>query len=211
MMAKTNADKAYELILEKIITAEMAPSSVIEERQLMNDFEFGRTPVREALKRLQVEKFVTVSPRRGMFVAPISITDINRIYEIRLVLEAFNLRLVTERITPSELKALEEHIQRCQHVGNCDVQEQIALDRHFHFLTYEASQNHWLDADLRRYYYMSQRIWFYAYTSLDVNWIGLQDHPRILSALKEKDADKAAAEIRNHIVNFQMHIKDHLF
>ena len=69
MATKTNADTAYEFILERIITAEMAPGSVIEERELMTLCDLGRTPVREALKRLQVEQFINVSPRRGMFVA----------------------------------------------------------------------------------------------------------------------------------------------
>ena len=211
MATKTNADTAYEFILERIITAEMAPGSVIEERELMTLCDLGRTPVREALKRLQVEQFINVSPRRGMFVAPISYTDINRIYEVRHELEAFNMRLATERITPPQLEELERHIQCYQTAGDLSIHEQIVLDRQFHFLTFEASHNHWLIADLKRYYYMSQRIWFYAFKSLDSNWIGLQDHLGIVKAIEEKDAQQAEVRIRRHLENFQKHIKDYLF
>ena len=211
MMTRTNAEKAYEFILEKIITVELAPSSVIEERKLMKDFGLGRTPVREALKRLQVEKFVTVSPRRGMFVAPITYSDINRIYEVRLELEAFCMRLASERITDPELETIEEHVNVCKAAEGKSIEEQIALDRQFHFLTYEGCHNSWLIADLKRYYYMSQRIWFYGYTSLEAIWIGLQDHPHILRALRERDADEVERRIREHIKNFQAVIEEYLF
>lgn len=207
----TNAEKAYEFILERIITAEMAPGSVIEEPELMEMCALGRTPVREALKRLEVERFVTVSPRRGMFVTPISYADINRIYEVRQELEALNIRLATERITTTQLEALEIHVEHSQAANNCSIQEQIFLDRQFHFLTFEASHNPWLNADLKRYYYMSQRIWYYAYKSLDSNWVGLKDHLGILQAVKEKNADQAEINIRKHLENFQKHIKEYLF
>jgi len=210
-MDLTNAEKAYQFILEKIITAEMEPGSVIEERVLMRDSSLGRTPVREALKRLQVEKFVTVSPRRGMFVAPITYSDINRIYEVRLELEAFNMNLAVRRITDEQMEMIEDHVQSCLQAVDCSIQEQIVLDRQFHFLTYEASHNSWLAEDLKRYYYMSQRIWFYGYTSLEAIWIGLQDHPQIFTALQERDAEKVELRIREHIENFQKHIKEYLF
>ena len=211
MKTITNAEKAYEFILERIITAEMAPGSVIEEPELMEMCALGRTPVREALKRLEVERFITVRPRRGMFVTPISYADINRIYEVRQELEALNMRLATERTTKTQLEDLESHVALCQKANDCSVQEQINLDRQFHFLTFEASHNLWLIADLKRYYYMSQRLWYYAYKSLDSNWVGLKDHVGILEALKEKNADQAELKIRKHLENFQKHIKEYLF
>ena len=210
-MAVTNADKAYQFILEKIVTAEMAPGSVIEERVLMEDIGLGRTPIREALKRLQVERFVVVRPRRGMFVAPITYSDINRVYEVRIEIEAFNMRLASKRITDERIELIAEHILKCAESENCSVEEHISLDRQFHFMTYEACHNQWLIADLKRYYYMSQRIWFYGYNSLDINWIGLSDHPQILEALKERNQEEAEKRIRSHIKNFQKVIKEYLF
>lgn len=210
-MTKTNAEIAYEFILEKIITVELEPGSVIEERKLMKEFDFGRTPVREALKRLQVEKFITVSPRRGMFVAPITYTDINRIYEVRVELEAFGIRLSAERITDQQITEIEEHLDLYKDTSNYSIQEQISIDRNFHFLTYEATHNSLLITDLKHYYNMSQRIWFYGYESIDPSWIGLDDHIGIVNALKQKDPDEADKRIRYHIKNFQNHIRDYLF
>lgn len=70
------SEKAHHLIKEKIITLELPPFSVINEQTLMEEFELGRTPIREALLRLAAEGLVNVVPQRGMFVANISITDL---------------------------------------------------------------------------------------------------------------------------------------
>ena len=70
-------EQAYHLIKEKIITLELEPLSIIDEKALSEDLELGRTPIREALQRLAGENLVFIAPRRGMFVAEISITDLN--------------------------------------------------------------------------------------------------------------------------------------
>jgi len=102
-MVVTDADKAYKQIKEKIVTIEMKPGAVIREVELMADLKLGRTPIREALKRLQSENLVIATPRRGMFVSDVAITDLTQIYEIRVELEALCARLAAERINPKQL------------------------------------------------------------------------------------------------------------
>ena len=75
-MKPTNAEKAYTQIKKKIVTAQMPPGSVINEAQLMEEFSLGRTPIREAIKQLQMENLVMVTPRKGMFVADMAVTDL---------------------------------------------------------------------------------------------------------------------------------------
>ncbi len=91
-MTLTDADKAYRQIKEKIVTVQMMPGSVIREAELMDNLRFGRTPIREALKRLQTESLVDVVPRRGLFVADITITDLQQIYEVRVEVESLCAR-----------------------------------------------------------------------------------------------------------------------
>jgi DNA-binding GntR family transcriptional regulator len=177
----------------------------------MEDCDYGRTPVREALKRLQAEKYITVSPRRGMFVAPITYTDINRIYEIRVELEVLGIRLATERITNQQKAEIAKHLDLYQDASSYSIPKQISLDRKFHLRLYEATHNKLLIDDLQRYYNMSQRIWFFGCDSIDSTWIGLDDHIGIFKAVIEMDGDAAEEGIRNHIKNFQKHIKDYLF
>lgn len=206
----TDADKAYELILDKIIRAEMEPGSVILEPRIMKTLELGRTPIREALKRLQLENFITVSPRRGMFVTPITITDINRIYEVRVELEALSVRLAANRVTPQQIDEMQTLLDDSKTYSSEDPNEIVALDRSFHFLTYQASHNEFLNKDLRRYYNMSLRIWFFGISSLTPIDVGLQDHVDIVDGIANKDPDLAEKAVRRHISNFQQKIKEHL-
>ena len=90
------SDKAYQLIRHKIITLELSPLSAIDEQALMEDLQLGRTPIREALQRLAAEDLVLLAPRRGMFVSDISITDLQKVFELRLMLESFCARLAAK-------------------------------------------------------------------------------------------------------------------
>ena len=110
-MSKTDAEKAYQAIKKKIVTTELVPGSVINEAQLMKTLKFGRTPIREALKRLQVEDLVVVKPRRGIFVSELAITDLAQIFEVRVELESLAARLATERISPEKLDELKELVE----------------------------------------------------------------------------------------------------
>jgi DNA-binding GntR family transcriptional regulator len=204
----TDADKAYQIILDKIIKAEMAPGSLIQEPVLMESLGLGRTPIREALKRLQVEHFVTVSPRRGMFVTPIAIRDINHIYEVRMELEALVIRLAVQRVTPEQLVQLEDLVNQDSLKSLTTADVIMELDRTFHFLVYQASQNQYLMADLMRYYFMSQRIWYYGLSTMKPIEIGIFEHVEIVKAIKAGSSELAEAAIRKHISNFQKNIKE---
>src|SRR3970040_2203668 len=119
-MVVTDADKAYKQIKEKIVTIEMKPGAVIREVELMADLKLGRTPIREALKRLQSENLVIATPRRGMFVSDVAITDLTQIYEIRVELEALCARLAAERINPKQLIAMRTLADEWRTVDNTD-------------------------------------------------------------------------------------------
>lgn len=209
-MQGTDAEKAYNLILNKIIKAEMEPGSLIQERVLMDTLGYGRTPIREALKRLEVERFVNVSPRRGMFVAPIDIVDINQIYAVRMELEALVIRLAVQNATPGQIAELEALVDEEVLDGLESPYEIMELDRKFHFKTYAVSQNKFLQADLKRYYFMSQRIWYHGLGAMKPMDIGIQDHIDIVVAIKARDTKGAEEAICKHISNFQKNIKLHL-
>ena len=102
-MPVTDTQRAYELIRVKIITTQMPPGAVIHEGDLMAELGLGRTPIREALKLLEAQRLVSVSPRRGMFVAPINLADLGEIEEMRSVLDPLSVRLAAARIMPAVL------------------------------------------------------------------------------------------------------------
>jgi DNA-binding GntR family transcriptional regulator len=87
------ADRAYLAIRGLIVSLALPPAAVIDERELMQRLGLGRTPVREALRRLAQEQLVEVFPRRGMFVTNVDVRDLARISEVRLALEPEAARL----------------------------------------------------------------------------------------------------------------------
>jgi DNA-binding GntR family transcriptional regulator len=107
-MAKKHsiADQAYQAILKDIHTCLLEPGSQIAQSTLMENYDFGVTPVREALKRLESEGFVRTIPRYGYIITPVTVKDVEDIYEMRAILEKASVRLAVQRATESQINEL---------------------------------------------------------------------------------------------------------
>ena len=101
------ADRAYAEMRDRIVTLRIPPGSPIDEDALGKEFEMGRTPVREAIKRLSLENLVTVFPRRGTFASEINITDLAHIADVRVQLERHAAYRAAERIGAAQHEQLE--------------------------------------------------------------------------------------------------------
>ena len=209
-MRPTDAEKAYTQIREKIITAKMPPGFVINEAQLMEEFALGRTPIREALKRLQMEDLVIVASRKGMYVADIAVTDLLQIFEIRVELESFSTRLAAERITESEIIELQKLAIAYQETDLSNKECLIRLDGEFHSLIAEATHNKFLIKEIEYYYSLSLRIWYIALNYAKPDEIDVNAHIEILEAIQAKDANRAGLRMRKHIQDFHKTIKQYI-
>lgn len=199
--------KAYHLIKEKIITLELAPSSVIDEQALMKELGLGRTPIREALQRLNAEGLVLIVPRRGMFVTDISITDLQKIFEVRTVLTGFCARLAAQRGTTDQVAQMEQVLRGLEQVQSGDYKVLIDIDRRFQRLMYQAAGNDILAESLDRLYDLSLRIWYLVLHQLGDVRDAIEQHRQVAEALKARDGARAEALIQQHIVQFQQKIK----
>jgi DNA-binding GntR family transcriptional regulator len=208
-MNLTDAEKAYRQIKRQIITTELSPGVVISEAQLMKELKLGRTPIREAIKQLQAEDFITVTPRRGMFVTDISITDLSQLFEVRIELEELSARLASERITPEQLKQLDKLAQKYQENHPTDKDKLIDLDADFHNLIAEAAHNKFLQKIVGFYYDLSIRIWYLAINYAKPEDIDVSAHLEVLEAIQAKDAEKAGQRMRKHIRDFHQIIKQY--
>ncbi len=85
---RSQSEEAYQRILERIVSLEMPPGSVVNEARLREELKIGRTPIREALQRLARENLVRSIPHRGTFITDVNITDLARITEVRVVLDS---------------------------------------------------------------------------------------------------------------------------
>jgi DNA-binding GntR family transcriptional regulator len=201
------SDKAYQLIRQRIITLELAPLSAIDEQALMDDLQLGRTPIREALQRLSSEGLVFFAPRRGIFVADISITDLQKIFELRLILEGFCARLAAQRATPEQLAAMVKIVQELEHVPSEDRKALMAIDEQYHELLYEAGDNEFLAEILKRLHALSFRLWYFVLERLGDVRHAMEQHIEITEALQARDGIRAEELLQQHIFSFQQEIK----
>lgn len=106
---KSIAEQAYKAISMDILTCELQPGSQIAQSQLMERYAFGVTPVREALKRLESEGFVRTIPRFGYIITPITVKDVEDIYEMRSILELASVRLAIQRASDAQIAELQKY------------------------------------------------------------------------------------------------------
>jgi len=202
------ADRAYIELRDRIVTLRIAPGEPIDEDRLGQELEMGRTPVREAIKRLALENLVTVFPRRGTFASEINITDLNHISDVRMTLEGHAASRAAERITETqrgELHALLVELGRSQ--GSDDVEALMALDARVHRFIYRCTGNPYLEDTLARYFNLSLRIWHLVIDRLPHLFARVHEHGDMLRAIAAGDAERARAIVAEHIGTFEDEIR----
>ena len=212
-MAATAAERAYELLKEKIVTTRMKPGAMIEEAALVNDLGLGRTPVREALKRLEAERLVVVLPRRGMYVSDVTLAELRELEEVRVPLEILSARLAVRRITPSQLEELEcllAELADHHEVGEHASERSLEMDRRLHELVWRAGGNSLLEAECARLFNLSLRMWYMLVDRLEPSDFHEELFGEIFAAAREKDEQRAEDAIRNHILLFGDSLRRHL-
>ncbi len=193
------ADQAYHAIRGLIVSLELAPGAVIDERQLVERLAIGRTPVREALRRLAQERLVEVYPRRGMFVTGVDVRELARLSEVREVLEPEAARLAAERATDADRRELGALLVELDTAGG----ELMALDERIHRAVYRAAHNDLLEATLEQYYVLALRIWSMALDRAHDLGEAVEEHRALVEAIRSGDAERAADTMRAHVRNFE--------
>src|SRR5690242_11983102 len=143
---RSQSEEAYRRILERIVRLEMPPGSVVNEASLREELKIGRTPIREALQRLARENLVRSVPHRGTFVTDVNISDLARITEVRLVLEAHAARLAAEKLTSADREAITELLDLLRRGRVTDQRDLMQLDQQIHLMVYRAAHNPFLEA-----------------------------------------------------------------
>lgn len=192
------ADQAYIAIRNAIVSLELAPGAVIDERALIERLGIGRTPVREALRRLAHEQLVEVFPRRGMFVTNVDVRDLARISEVREALEPEAARLAAERATEDERDALAE-------LGSSIVRgaDLMDIDERIHRAIYAAAHNDLLEKTLGEYYVLAHRIWMIALDRNEALEEAVEAHRNLVLAIINGSGDRAADLMRAHVQDFE--------
>jgi DNA-binding GntR family transcriptional regulator len=202
------AEKAYYLLRDRIISLALPPGSTLEERRLMTELGLGRTPIREALRRLADERLVEVVPRRGMFVTHIDIRDLAAISEVRIELEGSAGRLAAERATDDE-RALagELHDLLVKRGAVADQRELMRLDQRIHRHVHACTHNAYFTETLDEYFVLSLRLWFLVLDQIAGLPQAIDEHIDLLAAVRDGDGDRAEAILRTHVSGFEQAIR----
>jgi DNA-binding GntR family transcriptional regulator len=202
------ADRAYVELRDRIVTLRIPPGAPIDEDLLGGELEMGRTPVREAIKRLALENLVTVFPRRGTFASEINITDLNHISDVRIVLEGHAAFRAAERINDAQRSELEDLLgQLGRSQGSDDAEELMALDAQVHRFIYRCTGNPFLEETLTAYFNLSLRIWHLVLDRLPHLFARVHEHDDVLHAIAAGEASRAQTTLCEHIVTFEREIR----
>ena len=203
------ADRAYLALRDRLITLQIRPGEPIDDGQIARELEVGRTPVREALKRLEDDRLVIAYPRRGTFATSVDITDLAHINEIRLQLEPLAARRAAERATAVQRAGLRELIARIEanDEPSGDRTDLMRLDLTVHRAIYRAAGNPHLEDVLIRYHNLATRIFCLFLARLPNVVDHVNEHAPLLTAIVSGDADRAAELAREHVTGFEAGVR----
>ncbi len=192
----------YETIREAIRNGTLTPGERLMEIQLAEELGVSRTPVREAIRKLELERFVVMLPRRGTYVSNLSLKDINEVFEIRAALDGLAAGLAAERITEEELEQMERLlVEIADHIERHDNQKIVEADEAFHDILYRASRNERLVGII-----YNLREQFARFRSVSINYPGrlqntLEEHRQLVEAIAQRNPEAAQQKAREHIEN----------
>lgn len=199
------SERAYHEIRRMIVRLDLAPGDVIREELLQQSLGLGRTPIREALQRLVRDQFVTVISRRGMYVSSIDVGDLALLYETRAILEPYAMRLACARGTGEAWDDMAVLLEGA--AAGSSPTELLEIDRRCRELVWAAADNRFLTDHLDMLYAHSDRLWhLYLGDVADLHGM-IAEHREILSALRGRDADRAAELIEAHMHRFDQQIR----
>jgi len=191
-----------EAIREAIIGGTLKPRERLMEIQLAEELGVSRTPIREALRELELEGFIVMVPRKGAFVADMTFKDIADIFEIRVALEGLAAGLAAERITDEEMEDMERHlVEKADAIARGDMERLVEVDTRFHESIYKASRNDRLKGIINN---LREQIQRFRATSLAYPGRmkqSLEEHRSIVEAIHARDVALARQLTQEHIEN----------
>lgn len=196
----TTTAYVIDSIRDSILNGQFSLGSRFDQKAIAEDLGVSLVPVREALRMLEGEGFVTINPRRGAFVTDISAAELEELYMIRAELEDLATRRAVPNLNPAQMAELAAIIELMEEAtGMQEFAQLMELNRNFHFTIYNASESPLLSEMMSSLWNRSS-LYRRVFTYLPERAIqALQEHKEIYDACREGDSDAAGSAVRRNI------------
>jgi DNA-binding GntR family transcriptional regulator len=197
--------KTYQSLRYRIITHDLKPGVQLNEHRLMDEYNIGRTPLREVFIELYRDGLIQRFPRSGTFVAPLDFHFFRQVVEIRASLEPYAAQLAASRVTEGQLSSLRGILEKVESDSHANEKKQRLLTQYefdFHDILYEATHNQKLIDILHELHGISARFWHYLVFSQQELAEQFDDLNVLYRALEKREPDKARTAMEVHIHNF---------
>lgn len=208
---RTLAAQVQERIREGILKQTLKPGERIDQNQLAEQLQVSMAPIREALKGLEAEGLVMIQPRRGAFVIEVSLTDMDKLYFSRGLIEGEAIYNAVPLLTEDDFTALENMTKAMRRATDAnDINTYISLNRQFHTHIYDALDNQHLMQVIQLLWERSELYRFrYMFVTRDHERIH-QEHDDILAACRQRNQELAKERAIQHITLTQHALHDQL-
>lgn len=199
--------KVFIQLQNNILNGVYQPGDNLIETKLSEELGVSRTPIREAIRQLELEGLVQSIPNKGAIVKGISAQDIEDIYTIRMLIEGLAARWAAEKITEEELKELKEAVDLEEfYTAKNDVSHLLLFDSKFHDIIFKASKSKPLMHTLSTFHHYVQRARNVSLNNPERAQLVLEEHKDILQAIMEHDAEKAERLTTLHVRNASVNL-----
>lgn len=194
--------RVFHKIREDILNGLYQEHEELKEVAISEEMGVSRTPVREALRQLELEGLVQIIPNKGAYVTGITEKDVKDIYMIRSLLEGLCAKWACEHITKEQMDEMEENVYLAKFHAEKGHLEQLAeLDNRFHDIMYEACDSKMLEHTLKDFHQYVLRVRKKTLNNENRGLASNQEHEMIMEAIKEKNGEKAQMLANRHMIN----------
>ncbi|MGI9371597.1 MAG: GntR family transcriptional regulator [Hyphomicrobiales bacterium] len=207
-MGKGRVGQIYRTLREMTVNFSLRPGERINEVALARELGVSRTPLREALNRLVAESFIDFEPGRGFVCRKLSVADVYDLYQMRIAVETFSVRMAVEKASDNELARIADFWEHASGDAGYSLEQMLAYDEHFHESIAALTENKELMRTLKN---INARIRFFRWVDMEERRPRTRTETRdIIAAMQKRDADNAVHLMQAHISRRSDEIADAL-
>jgi DNA-binding GntR family transcriptional regulator len=210
MKPETESSQVYARLRDSIIRTELRPGATLSENELMQQFDIGRTPLRDALQRLGHEGLVEIRPRKGTTVTQVTLRDLQQVFEVRIGLEDIVARLAAERCTDAHLEEMRRLCDLSQ-MGTPGAESDVQLDADLHVFLLSVTSNELLARLYARVADSSLRLLYLTRCGMESTEDQQKFFQGIYDALALRDSKLLTTILRQHVQAFRDRVQTAVF